>query len=116
MGELVAKIQAAFDTRKRVELPIPEWGMTVYLFPTTLAQLVAIEKEQGNVMRMARTIFVRCKTIDGAPAFDQSDFDRLVTHGVGAFGPDTLTDIFVRLNKLEAEFELPDQETTQKNS
>lgn len=87
MGALVKKIEEAFASKRANSVHVPEWGLTLTVFPITLGQLSRINEEVDVFRQAARTIQVRAKNPDGSPMFDDDDFEKLVSHGVDNFGP-----------------------------
>lgn len=88
MGEFAqSKVMPRFYARESRTLHVPEWDMELTIFPLTIGQLAAIEREPDDYRRAARIIVSRAKRPGGEPLFDEEDFSKLVTHGVGEFGP-----------------------------
>jgi len=88
MGKLASLILEDFATRTAREVEVPEWGFTLHVFPLTIGQWNAIEKEDTEALRAVRTIVVRGKAADGSPLFDNDDYEKMVSHASGdKFGP-----------------------------
>ena len=90
MGRLVSKIEAAFARKRVQQVKVPEWDLVLYVFPITIGQLATINAEADPYRRIVRSLVVRAKDQEGRPLFDEDDFDKLVSHGVEAFGPDVV--------------------------
>lgn len=97
MGKLAAQIEKAFDRKKLRAVPVPEWDMTLYVYPLTLRQLSVINAEKDNFSRIARQLVVRAKDADGAPLFDEEDFEKLCSHGMGPYGPEVVARVVVAM-------------------
>ena len=65
----------------------PEPYDKFWIWPITLGQLQAIDEETDVYKKAAKVLLVRCKTEDGKRIFTQHDIDKLMSHGVGKFGP-----------------------------
>ena len=86
MGKLAGMIESDFRNRKARVVEVPEWDMSLYIFPLTIGQLETIEAEVGIYKQACRAIVTRSKNEDGSPMFDEQDFAKMITHsGSGRF-------------------------------
>lgn len=90
MGKFADQVQANFATREAKVIEVPEWSMSLTVFPLTIGQLTDIEKEQDLYRKAAKIVCVRARTPEGRPLFDAEDFEKLCTHGVGPYGPEVV--------------------------
>jgi len=88
MGRLAALISEDFPAHDAQVVHVEEWGFDIYVFPLTIGQYNAIEREGSDSLRAARTIVARGKQADGSPLFDEEDYKKMVSHARGPkFGP-----------------------------
>jgi hypothetical protein len=92
------KVRAAFQAREARVVTVPEWGMELFIYPITLAQLEAIYEDDSDYGVAARTILVRAKNEDGSPAFTKGDLDELRKFGVEDYGPAVIARIAREIN------------------
>lgn len=111
MGALAAKIGQAFKDRTHRELEVPEWGVTIHVFPLTLGNLARINEETDPMRRLVRIIMVRARNADGTPMFDLADAEALMDKGTGDFGPDVVMRVCAELGDAVA----PDEAEAEKN-
>lgn len=102
MGKLAAQIEKAFDRKQLRAIPVPEWGLTVYVYPLTLRQLSIINAEKDSFSRIARQLIVRAKDAEGAPLFDEEDFEKLLSHGMGPYGPEVVARVVTAMQAGDA--------------
>jgi hypothetical protein len=79
-GRAIDKVRAAFSRALR-PLEIPEWGLTLYFGPLTVAEMEAVEKRQPKTP-YERNLFLlvsAARDADGKPVFQQTDIYTLQT-------------------------------------
>ena len=101
MGSLAGKVGRAFKERKHRILEVPEWGMTLHIFPLTLGQLSRIQEETDPMKRLVRILMVRARDEKGEPLFDLEDCEALMAQGVGDFGPDVVMRVCTQIGAGE---------------
>ena len=101
MGDLARKVGRAFKERKHRLVEVPEWGMTLHVFPLTLGQLSRINEETDPMKRLVRVIMVRARKEDGQPLFDIDDAEALVGEGVGDYGPEVIMRVCTEMGSGE---------------
>lgn len=80
---LIEQVRARRESLERRRIEIPEWGVTVYAKPYTLADrrrlksAMARSDEEG----FAALVIAKCENEDGTPAFDRPDVTELVNIG-----------------------------------
>ena len=76
----IEKIRAHFAALSRKEIPVPEWGLTVYATPVTLDDRSRIYKDadRSAVRNMAQILIVKAVDKDGKPLFTQADLPALL--------------------------------------
>lgn len=100
MGSLATKIGQAFKDRKHRELEVPEWGVTIHVFPLTLGNLQRINEITDPMERLVRILLVRARKADGTPMFDLADCEALMAEGVGDYGPDVVMRVCAELGDV----------------
>jgi len=111
MGALARKINQSFKERKFRLVEVPEWGVTIHVFPLTLGQLSRINEETEPMKRLVRVLFIRSRDAEGQPLFDQADIESLLAEGVGDYGPDVVMRVVSQLGDEE----IPDEAAAEKN-
>jgi len=102
MGRLAGKVEAAFARKRVHKVEVPEWELALHVFPITIGQLAAINAEADPYRRIVRSLIVRAKDDQGRPLFDEDDFDKLVSHGVEAYGPEVVARVVREMQAADA--------------
>lgn len=76
MSDAIDRVRAHFDsisTAKRIE--VPEWGMTIFCTPVTLAEKARLFKKgaEGNIELLVDVLLLKATDEKGAKLFDVSD-------------------------------------------
>lgn len=101
MSAFASKVSRAFKERKHRILEVPEWGVTIHVFPLTLGQLSRIQEETDPMKRLVRVLMVRARKADGTPLFDLEDCEALLAEGVDGFGPDVVMRVVTEIGVSE---------------
>jgi len=111
MSSFASQVGRAYAGRQARTVRVPEWDLTIHVFPITLGQLSRIQEETDPMKRLVRIIMVRAKKEDGEPLFDLEDAEALVAKGVGDYGPDVVMRVCAELGDVE----FPDEAQAEKN-
>ena len=97
MGLLADKIERAFKDRQHRTVEVPEWGMTLHVFPITLGQLSRINEETDPMKRLVRIILLRARDDKGEMIFDNLDAEAMLAKGIGLYGPEVIMRVCTEL-------------------
>lgn len=114
MGKLSDRIEQNFRQASAKPVVVPEWGLTIYVFPLTLGQLSKIDAEEDPFKKAVRAIVVQAKHEDGSPMFDEEDYSKLLSHGMGPYGPAVISRVRLEISNLSASAPM-DSEEAEKN-
>lgn len=76
MSEITDKIKAHFEALGTREIPVPEWGITIYTTPVTVAERARIYGQgakSNDQDFVARILVTKAKDRDGKPLFTLED-------------------------------------------
>lgn len=109
MGALAGKVEAAFAANEAREVVVPEWGLTLYVYPITLRQYSTILAPDDAVGKMLETIRVRGKNANGSPALDAADVDALLNRGTGDYGLGVVSRVAMEIMRDVPGFAITDE-------
>lgn len=101
MSSFASKIRREFGARKSKKIFVPEWELTIFVFPLTLGQLSRIREETDYQRRLCRALLVRARDEKGEPIFDAEDMDALFDQGVDRYGIDVVTRVVSEMAESE---------------
>ena len=81
MSAFAEKLKAHYAGIALGSIDVPEWGVTLFIRPSTIGQSAAILAEPDQFRQGVRLIQVRAKQEDGSPLFDEDDFSAMISHG-----------------------------------
>lgn len=83
----IDRIKAHFDSLATKETVVPEWGITIYSTPVTIAERAKIYsgvKDGDEHTPLVNVLLVKAKDADGKPLFALEDKAALFQHADGA--------------------------------
>lgn len=107
MSQLERSIKDHYDalSAQRVKIVVEEWNTEFWVAPMTIGQACKIDSEDDNYLRACRIIQVRAKKEDGSPAFDEGDYQTMVSHGTA----DLVFDVGSKIVKAFSEAAAPEK-------
>lgn len=103
MSKFADKVAVHYQGKQMKPLEVPEWGLTLYIGPLTVGQLIEINKPNDPFHRTVKQITIRAKDAEGFPLFDTEDESKLITHGIGPYGPEAIVRVARQIQAMDGE-------------